>query len=85
MKIKLPDIVTKREFMKNVFRLKNYPVEFHNISVKHDMTIDERAKEKELYGISKENNKDSNLLWDQKVIKGKKKKKISPVEGTLNS
>ena len=32
--------------MKNLFRLKNSPVEFHNISVKHDTTIDERAKEK---------------------------------------
>ena len=30
--------------MKNLFQLKNYPVECHNISVKHDMTIDERVK-----------------------------------------
>ena len=46
--------------MKTLFRLKNSPVEFQNISVKHDMAIDERAKEKELYEIAKENNKDSN-------------------------
>lgn len=30
--------------MKNLFQLKNYPVECHNISVKHDMAIDERVK-----------------------------------------
>ena len=46
--------------MKTLFRLKNSPVEFQNISVKHDMAIDERAKEKELYEIAKENNKDCN-------------------------
>ena len=46
--------------MKNLFRLKNYPVYFQNIAVKHDVTINERAKEKELYEIDKENNKDSN-------------------------
>ena len=46
--------------MKELFRLKNSPVEFHNISVKHDMAVDERAKEKELYEIAKENHKYSN-------------------------
>ena len=46
--------------MKTLFRLKNSPVEFQNISVKHDMAIDERAKEKELYETAKENNKDCN-------------------------
>ena len=82
--------------MKNLFRLKNYPVYFQNIAVKHDVTINERAKEKELYEIAKENNKDSNPdlkniflvlrpLWDRKVIKVKKKKKVSPVRETLNS
>ena len=60
VKIKVSDIATKREFMKNLFRLKNSPVEFHNVSVKHDITVDERAKEKELYEIVKENNEDSN-------------------------
>ena len=30
--------------MKNLFRLKNYPVEFHNISFKHDTTIDESKR-----------------------------------------
>ena len=60
------------------------------------MTINERAKEKELYEIAIENNKNSNPdlkniflvlqpLWDQKVIKVRKKKKVSPVRETLNS
>ena len=59
MKIKLPNIITKKEFMKNLFRLKSSPVECHNIVVEHDMTIDEKAKEKERYEIAKENNKGS--------------------------
>ena len=96
VKIKLPDIVTKRKFMKYLIRMKNSPVEFHNFSVKHDMTIDERAKKKIFMGLLKkviltvtQIQKTFLLLqgplWDQKVVKVKKKKKVSPVEETLNS
>ena len=46
VKIKQPDIITKGEFMKSLFRPKNSLVEFRNIDVKHDMTIGEKAKEK---------------------------------------
>ena len=43
-KLNCQNIVTQKVFMKNLFQLKNYPVECHNISVKHDLTIDERVK-----------------------------------------
>lgn len=46
VKIKQPDIITKGEFMKSLFRPNNSLVEFRNIDVKHDMTIGEKAKEK---------------------------------------
>ena len=55
-----------------------------------------KEQKKDIYGIAKESNIDSNPdskiflllqgpLWGQKVVKVKKKKKVSPVEETLNS
>ena len=40
----------------------NAPSEFNNISIKHDMTPDERTKEKELYLKAKDVNNDSSNL-----------------------
>ena len=45
--------------MHHLSKLKNAPSEFNNISIKHDMTPDERSREKELYLKAKDLNNDS--------------------------
>ena len=46
----------------------NAPSEFNNISIKHDMTPDERTKEKELYLKAKDVNNDSSNLSKKQVL-----------------
>ena len=59
VKIKFHNLSVKNEFMHHLSKLKNAPSEFNNISIKHDMTPDERSREKELYLKAKDLNNDS--------------------------
>ena len=49
VKIKFHRLSVKNEFMHHLSKIKNVPSEFNNISIKHNMTSDERSREKELY------------------------------------
>ena len=85
VKIKFHNLSVKNEFMHHLSKLKNAPSEFNNISIKHDMTPDERSREKELYLKAKDlNNESSNPsknefyvvrgpVWDRKIVKVKKR------------
>ena len=80
-KIKFHNLSVKNEFMHHLSKLKNAPSEFNNISIKHDMTPDERSREKELYLKAKDLNNDSSNpsknefyvargpVWDRKMVK----------------
>ena len=57
VKIVLPDVLVKNSFMKNLNKLKNLPDQFKNLSIKHDMTVDEQ---KMLQDIANEKNTSSN-------------------------
>ena len=44
--------------MRNLNKLKDAPTKFNNVSIKHDMTPEERSKERQLHLKTKElNNK----------------------------
>ena len=85
VKIKFHNLSVKNEFMHHLSKLKNAPSEFNNISIKHDMTPDERSREKELYLKAKDLNNDSSNpsknefyvvsgpVQDRKIVKVKKR------------
>ena len=54
VKIVFPDAIVKNYFMKNLNKLKNLPDQFKNLSIKHDMTFDERKNERSLKYIANE-------------------------------
>ena len=60
VKIVFPDVLVKNSFMKNLNELKNPPDQFKNLSIKHDMTVDERKNEGMLQDIANEKNTSSN-------------------------
>ena len=67
VKVKFHHFSVKNEFMHHLSKLKNAPSEFNYISIKHDMTPDERSKEKELYLKAKDLNNDSLNLSKKRV------------------
>ena len=89
IKVEFSDTLSKNEFMGNLKKLKNAPTNFKNISVKHDMSLDERKIEKELYSKAKDMNTKNHtqskneyfvirgLLWNRKIVKVKKRQKIA--------
>ena len=86
VKIKFHNLSVKNEFMHHLSKLKNAPSEFSNISINHNMTPDERSREKKYYLKAKDlNNNSSNLsknefyvvrgsVWGRKIVKVKKGK-----------
>ena len=72
VKTKFHNLSVKNEFMHHLSKLKNAPSEFNNISIKHDMTPDERSREKVLYLKAKDlNNESSNPSKNQfYVVRG---------------
>ena len=42
VKIVFPGAIVKNCFMKNLNKLKNHPDQFKNLSMKHDMSVDEQ-------------------------------------------
>ena len=89
IKVEFSDTLSKNEFMGNLKKLKNAPTHFKNISVKHNMSLDERKIEKELYSKAKDMNTKNHTqskneffvirvpIWNRKIVKVKKKQKIA--------
>ena len=91
VKIVLPDDIVKNSFMKNLNKLKTPPDHFKNLSIKYDMTDDERKNERLMQDIANEKNTSSNKdtknfvfvvrgrFWDRKVVKLKRKTNQNPL------
>ena len=60
VRIVFPDAIVKNYFMKNLNKLKNLPDQFKNLSMKHEMVVDERENEKLLQDIANKKNTSSN-------------------------
>ena len=86
-----PDAIVKNYFMKNLNKLKNPPDQIKNLSIKHEMAVDERKNEKLLQDIANKKNTSSNEdsklfvfvvrspLCDRKVVKLKRKTNQNPL------
>ena len=93
VKMKFHHLSVKNVFIHHLSKLKNAPSEFNNISIKHDMTPDERSREKQLFLKAKVLNNDrSNSsknkfcvvrgpVWDRKIVKMEKKGKSNYKHG----
>ena len=84
-KMKFHHLSVKNVFIHHLSKLKNAPSEFNNISIKHDMTPDERSREKGLYLKAKYLNNESRnpsknefyvvrgSVWKRKIVEVKKR------------
>ena len=81
-KIEFTKPLTNNDFMKNLNKLKGAPTKFKNACIKHDMTPEERLKDRQLHLKTKElnseiQNDDSKNgfymvrgpIWDRKIVK----------------
>ncbi len=90
--VTLPTEEAKVKVMKNLHNLRNSP--YNHVSVKHDMTRQEREEEKKLREEARQKNEEENdpnfhylvrgLPWDRKITKVKKKNRGGAEGGATN-
>ena len=81
-KTEFTNLLIKNDFMRNLNNLKGAPTKFKNVSIKHDMTPEERLKERQLHLKTKELNNEiqsddpknefyvvRGCKWDRNIVK----------------
>ena len=80
-KIEFTNPLIKNDFMRNLNKFKGAQTKFKNVSIKHDMTPEERSKERQLHLKTKELNNEIQSddskngfyvvrgpIWDRKIV-----------------